>query len=67
MTPAKFKEARLSLGLSARQLSIILNTNERTIRRWETDDGTRPVNPIAIRVMEWMMAGYRPPEFPDMD
>jgi DNA-binding transcriptional regulator YiaG len=64
MTPQQFKEARLSLGLSARQLSIILNTNERTIRRWETDDGTRPVNPIAIRVMEWMMAGYRPPEFP---
>jgi len=64
MTPQQFKEARLSLGLSARQLSIILNINERTIRRWETDDGTRPVNPIAIRVMEWMMAGYRPPEFP---
>lgn len=64
MTPQQFKEARLSLSLSARQLSIILNTNERTIRRWETDDGTRPVNPIAIRVMEWMMAGYRPPEFP---
>jgi DNA-binding transcriptional regulator YiaG len=65
MTPDKFKEARLSLGLSARQLSIILNTNERTIRRWETDDGTRPVNPIAIRVMQWMLNGYRPPEWPD--
>jgi DNA-binding transcriptional regulator YiaG len=65
MTPQQFKEARLSLGLSARQLSIILNTNERTIRRWETDDGTRPVNPIAIRVMQWMLNGYRPPEWPD--
>jgi hypothetical protein len=24
----------------------------------------KPFLPIAIRVMEWMMAGYRPPEFP---
>jgi DNA-binding transcriptional regulator YiaG len=64
MTPAKFKEHRYDLALTQEELGHILNVNGRTIRKWETDDGTRPVNPIAIRVMEWMMAGYRPPEFP---
>ena len=78
MTPAKFKEHRYDLaltqeelghilnvnGLTQEALAHILNTTARTIRRWETEDDPRPVNPIAIRVMEWMMAGYRPPEFP---
>ena len=64
MTPAKFKEHRYDLALTQEELARILNTTARTIRRWETEDDPRPVNPIAIRVMEWMMAGYRPPEFP---
>ena len=64
VTPAKFKEHRYDLALTQEELGHILNVNGRTIRKWETDDGTRPVNPIAIRVMEWMIAGYRPPEFP---
>lgn len=63
MTPAEFKEARSNLGLSQAKLGAILNTDTRTVRRWEAEDGTRPPNPIACRVMEWMRAGYRPPEW----
>lgn len=64
VTPTQFKAMRQELGLSAAQLGQILNTDPRTIRRWEQPDGTRPPNPIACRVLTWMLAGYRPPEWP---
>ena len=64
LTPTQFKEARRKLRLSASQLGHILNTDPRTIRKWEDESGTRPPNPIACRVVEWMLNGYRPPEFP---
>lgn len=64
MTPVEFKAARHKLGLSASQLGLILDTDPRTVRRWEDESGTRPPNPIACRVLEWMLGGYRPPEFP---
>ena len=62
MTPAQFKEARHTLGLSVNQLAAILNTEPRSVRRWE--DGTRTPNPVASRVLQWMLDGYRPPEWP---
>jgi DNA-binding transcriptional regulator YiaG len=65
MTPRQFGEARRKLGLSASQLGRILNTDPRTIRRWEDGSGQRPPNPIACRVVGWMLNGYRPPEFPN--
>lgn len=65
MSPAEFKAARRKLGLSASQLGEILNTDPRTVRKWEDESGTRPPNPIACRVIKWMLAGYRPPEFPN--
>lgn len=64
LTPTQFKQARRKLGLSASELGHILNTDPRTVRKWEQEDGTRPPNPIACRVVEWMLNGYRPPEFP---
>lgn len=64
MTPVEFKQARQNLDLSASQLGRILNTDQRTVRKWECDDGTRPPNPIACRVIEWMLDGWRPPEWP---
>lgn len=68
MTPTEFREARHMLGLSARQLGAILDTDERTVRRWEADPETtgtaRPPNPTAARVMRWMLDGWRPPEWP---
>ena len=70
MTPQKFKEARQELGLSHSALGKIIDTDPRTIRRWEAEENVnsaRPPNPIACRVLKWMLAGYRPPEWPGKD
>jgi DNA-binding transcriptional regulator YiaG len=64
MTPSEFKQARVTLGLSHAKLGRILGTAPRTVRYWEDASGTRPPNPIACRVMEWMLSGFRPPEWP---
>jgi hypothetical protein len=65
MKPSEFREARRKLDLSALELGVILDTDPRTIRKWARNDGTRPPNPIACRVMQWMLDGWRPPEWPD--
>ena len=67
MTPEKFKKARNALGLSGNQLAHILNVDERTVRRWEQPPGTggRDPSPTACRVVEWMLDGYTPPEWPE--
>ncbi|MCB1349012.1 MAG: hypothetical protein KDK11_10330 [Maritimibacter sp.] len=68
MTPQQFAAARHSLGLSAAELGQILGTDPRTIRRWEADPETktaRPPNPVACQVLRWMLAGFRPPEWPE--
>lgn len=61
-----FKAGRERLGLSQSQLGHILDTGPRTIRQWEAEDvlNSRDPNPIACRVMQWMLDGYRPPEWP---
>ncbi|MFK5997851.1 MAG: hypothetical protein QM492_07055 [Rhodobacterales bacterium] len=67
MTSAEFKAGRNQLGLTQSQLGHILDTAPQTIRKWEmpADRSTaRQVNPIAARVMHWMLDGYRPAEFP---
>ena len=63
----EFKAGRRRLGLTQKQLGQILDTAPTTIRKWEMPDDNstaRGVNPIAARVMRWMLAGFRPPEFP---
>lgn len=67
MTPEEFKAARQRLGLTQAQLGHVLNTAPQTIRKWEMppqNSTARGVNPIAARVMRWMLDGWRPPEFP---
>ena len=67
MTPAEFKQARITLGLTQAQLGVILNTVPQTIRRWEMEperSTSRPPNPVAVQAMRWMLDGFRPPEFP---
>ncbi|MFE3836070.1 helix-turn-helix domain-containing protein [Pseudogemmobacter sonorensis] len=67
MTPAEFKEARRKLGLSQSQLGQILDTTPQTIRKWEMAEDrstARSVNPVAARVMGWLLSGWRPPEWP---
>jgi transcriptional regulator with XRE-family HTH domain len=63
MTPEEFKKTREGLGLSLNQLSKILGVETRTIRKWE-DKTSLPPNPIASRVLGWMVDGFRPPEWP---
>lgn len=68
MDSTQFKAARHALGLSLGELSHILNTAERAIRKWEGDvdaSTSRSPNPVAARVMTWMLDGYRPPEWPE--
>jgi DNA-binding transcriptional regulator YiaG len=67
MTPADFKSGRNALGLSIAELAVALDTDPRTIRKWEALHGNsaRPPNPIACRVLGWMLAGFRPPEWPE--
>ena len=65
MTPDQLKQARRKLRLTVRELAHILNTTERTLRKWETPFDDRPVNPVAARVVEWLLSGFRPPQFPD--
>ena len=66
MAPEDFREARRKLGLTLTQLAAILDTDPRTIRKWEAINGNsaRSPNPVASRVMGWMLEGYRPPEWP---
>ena len=65
MSPAQFRENRRRLGLTQAQLGRIIDTDPRTVRRWEDDTGLRPPNPIACRVLDWMLHGWLPPEWPE--
>lgn len=66
MTPTEFKEARHKLGLTLSQTAHIMGVDPRTVRKWEaaTGNSARPPNPTAVRVMAWMLEGFRPPEWP---
>ncbi len=67
MTPSDFKAGRNQLGLTQAQCAKVMAVTPQTIRKWETDAGNstaRSVNPTAAQVMRWMLAGFRPPEFP---
>lgn len=52
------------LGLSGKQLAEIMGVDVRTVRRWEEIGGRQP-SPTAVRVVQWMLDGFRPPEWPD--
>lgn len=67
MEPEEFKAGRRRLGLTQSELGRILGTDGRTVRKWETPPGAstaRGVNPIAAQVLRWLLAGFRPPEWP---
>lgn len=69
MDQREFKTARKRLGLTLAEAAHIMGVDSRTVRRWEADPETtknaRAPAPTAVRVMHWMLDGFRPPEFPD--
>ena len=68
MTPEEFKAARKRLGLTQAELGRILDTAPQTIRKWEMDaerSTARGPNPVACQALRWMLAGFRPPGWPD--
>jgi DNA-binding transcriptional regulator YiaG len=51
MTPDELREARKSLGLTARQFAAVFDVNERTLLSWERGEPRGPIpKPIAILV-----------------
>ncbi|TQS72767.1 helix-turn-helix transcriptional regulator [Rhodobacteraceae bacterium] len=67
MTPAEFKAARKQLGHTQAQLAALIKTDPSTIRRWEMEPDrstATPASPLATQVMQWLLDGFRPPEFP---
>ena len=61
-TREEFKAAREELEITIEELGRILNTNPDTIRKWESRNARTP-NPIACRVLEWMLNdGFEPHE-----
>lgn len=67
MTPEEFKAGRRRLGLTQAELGMILDTAPQTIRKWEAHDDAstaRAPNPVACQALRWMLAGFRPPEYP---
>ena len=67
MTPEEFKAAREKLGLSLRQTAHILGVGQPTVTKWEMPPEAKSrakPNPTAVRVMQWMLEGFRPPEWP---
>lgn len=61
--PAAFRAARESLGLSVYQVGAIMHVDPETVQKWEAP-GARGAPAVAGEVMQWMIDGFRPPEFP---
>lgn len=67
MTGEEFKAARIKLGLTLLQTAQILDIDASTVKRWEaaeTASTKTGVSPTAARVMQWMLSGFRPPQWP---
>jgi hypothetical protein len=63
-----FRAARLSLGLSLKQMGDMLDTDRRAVSRFEASPETSTHREPAVRVRRLMQAyldGYRPSDWPD--
>lgn len=61
MTPAEFKEARKTLGLTAAELARIMGYGDRS-RVFNIESGNA-VPPQAMRLMQAYVDGYRPDDW----
>ena len=62
MTPAQFKEARQSLGLTQPQMAAMVGRKLRNIQQWEAGD--RAVDPAAVLLITAYRDGYKPANWP---
>lgn len=57
MSPAEYRAALPEVGLSLTSASKFFQTDERTTRRWASDDGGKDV-PRAVAIVLRLMAKY---------
>ena len=63
MTPAEFKQARQTLGLTQAQLALVLGYGTPQISFMET--GANPIRRVVKIAVLAMVAGYRPDGWPN--
>lgn len=62
MTHEELRWARLNLGLTQEQMAKMLETDTRTLRKYE--GGYRQIAVRIARLMDAYKAGYRPKDWP---
>jgi DNA-binding transcriptional regulator YiaG len=60
MNADDFRRNRKKLRLSVNKLAHIMNVEPRSVWRWEAGDHAPPGS--AVRIMEWLLLGFKPPE-----
>jgi len=63
MTPAEFKQARQSLGLTQTQAAPLLGYGNAT-RISEIENGQRNAGAAVVQLLRAYLDGYRPPDWP---
>jgi transcriptional regulator with XRE-family HTH domain len=67
MTHTDLRAAREALGLTQQAMADLLGLDLSAYQRYETDPArasARAIHPTAARVVAWMLAPGRPPEWP---
>jgi transcriptional regulator with XRE-family HTH domain len=66
MTPAEFRAARTTLGVSVSRMGRVIGISPTHVRRMEMDDTAashRPVTETVERLVRAYLDGYRPPDW----
>lgn len=67
MTPLQIKQARHALGLTLREMALMMDTDARSQRAYEAPSSAstaRTAPPRYCRLMAAYLSGYRPPDWP---
>ena len=66
MTPAQFKQARQSLGLTHAEAALVLGYGSMS-RIYEIENGRRNPSASVVRLMQAYLDGYRPKDWPKQE
>lgn len=61
LSPFEIVKARRSLGLTQKEMGLMLTRHAMTISRWER--GTGKPDGLACRVLDWVLRGFDPEKF----